>query len=100
MHLLVLVGLVGVEDGVVDGFGEVPEHSLFGAVVGELAHDVLIFPDLVAHSVGVVDEVAVGEVVGDEEFVEPGDDLGEKFFFRIAGLGRSETFAGVQSEFP
>ena len=49
-------------------------------VVRYLVHDDLVFLDLVADRIGVVDEVLVGQTVRNKEFVELGNDLRQPLF--------------------
>jgi hypothetical protein len=71
---LVLMDVAAVDNGVVQGFIEVAQHGLLGAVVGDLIHDALVLAELVADRVSIVDEILFGELIGDEKLVETVDD--------------------------
>lgn len=90
LHHLGLVARVGFDDGIVHGAGEITQHDLLGRIVGHLVHDMRVLPHLVGDGVGVVDQVVVGQAVGDKDLVQTADDLGEPrrlLVARFAGEG-------------
>ena len=96
---LLLMRLVAAQDGIIHGPGKIPQHGLFRGVAGDLQHDILVFAHFVPDGVGIVDQILVCEVVGDEEFVEAAYDQGEEFFLAVSGLGRAGAVSWVQREF-
>lgn len=94
---MVFEGLAAVDDGVLDGRREITQKRLFVGVVGELIHHLAVFPHLVANRIDIADLIAVGQMIGDENLVQPGDDLREQFFLAITRLRRACTFTGLQT---
>ena len=81
----------------VQGFLEIAEERLVGGVVGDLFHHVLILPDFVADGVRVVDQIVCGQALGNEQVIQPGNDLREPFLFFFSGCARAERRNRVET---
>ena len=75
--------LVAVQHRVINRLGKVTEHRLFRGIVGNLHHDPFVLPDLVPDSMGIVNQIFFGEVVGDKQLIQSANYLGDKLFIYI-----------------
>ncbi|CSC58947.1 Uncharacterised protein [Vibrio cholerae] len=63
------------DDGVVDRFWELAEHSLLFSIAAELIHYHFIFRDLACNSIGIIEHIIFRQTILDKQIVHSLDDL-------------------------
>ncbi len=86
LHHLILVRLAAYHDRFVQSAREIAEQRLLGGIVRDLVHYPLILTDLVADRVGVVDQIQVGQTVGNLTFGFLADRFGHKLSLELGAL--------------
>ncbi len=65
-----MMGFVTIHHSVIHCFWEIPQHGLFGGIVGDLHHYQFVFTDFISDGIGIVHQIFAGVLIGNKQLIQ------------------------------